>query len=271
MSTGTTNADVSLPKPPFVDIEGVINCRIVGGYSTSDPCIVVKPVGILRSGDPSRITDRGKEQLVSLGVRRIFDLRADTEVSAYSSARASIPGVEFVKVPISEKEAFDPVNLALRLKQFHERELETFLDLYHEILELGAGAYEVIFKHLIERPNELCLVHCTAGKDRAGLFTTLLMLVLGVPDEQIVQEYILTNVGLAPALPGLTARFMQNDVYRENWDGVMNMGSARSETMIATLKMIREKYGSAEGYLKSHTNIKDEDIQKLRENLLQPV
>ncbi|KAK7436534.1 hypothetical protein VKT23_000384 [Stygiomarasmius scandens] len=263
-----STTDVPLPKPPFVDIEGVINCRLVGGYPTSNPSVVVKPIALFRSGDPSRITDRGKEQMVSLGIRRIFDLRADTEVSAYASARAAIPGVESVKVPVSDKEGFDPVNLALRLKQFHEKELETFLDLYHEMLELGAGSYEKILRHLIEHPDELCLVHCTAGKDRAGLFTTLLMMTLGVPDEQIVEEYTLTNIGLAPALPALTARFMQNDIYRENWDGVMNMGSARPATMISTLKMIREKYGGAEGYLKSRTSITDEDIQKLRDNLL---
>jgi len=38
--------------------------------------------------------------------------------------------------------------------------------------------------------------------------------------------------------------------------------------MISTLKMIRDKYGGAEGYLKSRTSITDEDIRKLRDNLL---
>ncbi|KAF5365983.1 hypothetical protein D9758_006674 [Tetrapyrgos nigripes] len=269
--TTTTTTTPALPTPPFVPIEGTINFRQVGGYSTSSPSggVQVKPIILYRSGDPSRITEKGKEQLVSLGIRRIFDLRADTEVSQYASARADIPGVEFVKVPVSDEEAFDPVNLALKLKQFHEKELETFLELYQEMLECGAGAYETIFRHLIERPDELCLVHCTAGKDRAGLFVALLMMILGVPDDEIVNEYTLTTIGLAPALPALTARFQKHDVYRDNWQGVMNMGSARPETILATLSMIRSKYnGGVEGYLKARTSLVDEDLEKLRGNFL---
>ena len=37
------------------------------------------------------------------------------------------------------------------------------------------------------------MVHCSAGKDRTGVFSTLLLLTLGVPRETDIEDYLLTN------------------------------------------------------------------------------
>lgn len=104
----------SLP-PPFVIVEGVINARSVGGFSTSDTdADIVKPAILFRSADPSRITPKGKEQLLALGVHRVFDFRADDEIAGYKTTAPIIPGVEFLRAPVSESRAFDPVSLAAR-------------------------------------------------------------------------------------------------------------------------------------------------------------
>ncbi|KAK7052863.1 hypothetical protein VNI00_004182 [Paramarasmius palmivorus] len=256
-----------LSEPPFIAIQGVINARVVGGYKTSSPTSV-KPVVLYRSGDPSHITEKGIEQLRTLGIRRIYDLRADSEISSYAAATPSIDGVEIVKTPISQEKVFDPATLVELMQKFETSELETFVDLYQNILELGGPAFETILKHLLDKPDEPCLVHCTAGKDRTGVLVALILMILGVDDKDIIEEYSLTTIGLEPALPALIERFKKNNVYRDNWEGAMNMGSSRPETMAAVLKMIRERYGGAEGYLKSHTSLDDNDIQHLRQNLL---
>lgn len=51
--------------------------------------------------------------------------------------------------------------------------------------------------------------------------------LLGVDDEEIVKDYTLTTIGLEPALPGLVKRFKAHDVYRDNWEGTMNMSSSK--------------------------------------------
>jgi len=257
-----------ISSPPFIAVEGVFNIRSVGGYATSDPSLIVKPTALFRSGDPSRITEKGKNQFIALGVRRVFDFRATSEISSYKSPTPVIPGVEFIRVPVSDDNEYDPVSLALRMKQFEGNELETFLELYQEILASAGKAFEPVFRHVIENPEEPCLIHCTAGKDRTGLCTALLLMLLGVSDQDIVDDYALTTVGLQPVIPVMIERFKSITVYRDNWDGFLNMVSSRPETMAATLKMIREKYGGAEGYLKSHTSLSDEDLQTLRRNLL---
>ena len=37
------------------------------------------------------------------------------------------------------------------------------------------------------------LIHCTSGKDRTGIVVAALLLVLGVPEELIIEEYLLSD------------------------------------------------------------------------------
>lgn len=114
MSVDNTTVQTILSSPPFVVVEGVINIRDVGGYPTSNPDLFVKSSSVFRSGEPSRITDHGKEQLHSLKIVKIFDMRSDSEIVAYKTQPPAIEGVELVRVPISDKESYDPASLTLR-------------------------------------------------------------------------------------------------------------------------------------------------------------
>jgi hypothetical protein len=103
-----------LPSPPFIDIEGVINIRGIGGCPTASHRPSLRSPILFRSGEPSGITPRGKDQLVAIGIRRVFDLRSDIEIAGYKTPTPAIEGVEFVRAPVSQKQAFDPANLAPR-------------------------------------------------------------------------------------------------------------------------------------------------------------
>ncbi|KIK70730.1 hypothetical protein GYMLUDRAFT_51940 [Collybiopsis luxurians FD-317 M1] len=267
--------DSRLPSPPFVEVEGVINLRSVGGNSTQTGQMVKHNI-IYRSGDVSGITKKGREQFAHLGVHTVFDFRADNEIKNYDSETPGIEGVEIIRAPAGIQNSFDPVSIAIRLKKWETDELDAFLTLYQEILETAAEAFRKVFLHLRDHPDRPCLVHCTAGKDRTGIFITLLMMVirlrkvgiLGVEDSQIVEEYALTTIGLAPALPLLTKKLEKMQVFRENWKGATNMGSSKPETMAATLQLIQEKYGGAELYFKQFLNLNDDDIGKIRKSYL---
>jgi hypothetical protein len=104
----------ALTLPPFVSVQGVINIRTIGGYTTSYPDLVAKPRFLYRSGELTRISDEGKDQLRALGVTTVFDLRSKTEITSYDTPAPSIEGVEIVWAPVSEQGAYDPSSLAAR-------------------------------------------------------------------------------------------------------------------------------------------------------------
>ncbi|KAK0183593.1 hypothetical protein F5146DRAFT_1027874 [Armillaria mellea] len=90
----TTSDPSILSLPPFIQVQGVINIRMVGGYKTTTSLTRVKLGTVCRSGELSSLTEDGEKQLLSHGIRRIFDLRSDTEISSYSTAT---PEIEFVR------------------------------------------------------------------------------------------------------------------------------------------------------------------------------
>jgi Tyrosine phosphatase family len=108
-----------LLSPPFVNVEGVINMRDAGGQLSSVVSGArVRRGYIFRAGEPSHITDRGKDQLCALGVKIAFDLRSAVEIERYDAAPLMIDGIDFVHTPISRTESYDPVSLASRVKGF---------------------------------------------------------------------------------------------------------------------------------------------------------
>ncbi len=41
--------------------------------------------------------------------------------------------------------------------------LQTFVTLYDEILTIASSSFDTIFRHIVDKPDEPCLVHCTGG------------------------------------------------------------------------------------------------------------
>lgn len=98
---------------PFVQVEGVFNIRTAGNFRV-DLERSVKPFLIFRSGELSKITEQGIQQLIALKIKTVFDFRSKLEVAAFKSATPAIEGITFINVPMSQDRFFDPVTMALR-------------------------------------------------------------------------------------------------------------------------------------------------------------
>nr|GAT51498.1 predicted protein [Mycena chlorophos] len=245
--------------PPFVNIEGLVNLRAVGGFAAPK----TKPVILYRSAELSRITPKGKEQLQALGIHDVFDFRADDEIASYKTPAPDVPGVKFHRTPVAENRAYDPASTAARMQSFVNDERAMFVKMNSEILETAGPAFEKVLRYMVENPSEHCLIHCTVGKDRTGIFTALILSILGVPDDEIAAEYALSTPALKPVMPIIIARFKQKVGDLENWDGFNNLLSSKPENMLAILHMVREKYGGAERWILSNTNLAAADLETL--------
>ena len=101
-----------LSSPPFLTVDGVANIREVGGFTITGVSALVKPGYYFRAGELSHITDKGKEQLRSFGIRKVFDSRAPHEVARFEAPSPSIEGVEFTMASVSNDGEFDPISIA---------------------------------------------------------------------------------------------------------------------------------------------------------------
>ena len=115
----------TLSSPPFHTVEGVINFRDFGILSSppishqnlekSSQIPPIRPGVLFRSGELTRLTDKGKAKLKELGITTVFDLRSESEIRKYQSSTPAIDGVRFVHVPVTDTEEYDPMALAARL------------------------------------------------------------------------------------------------------------------------------------------------------------
>ena len=122
-----TNRKMSLPCPPFVEINGVHNLRDIGGYPTT-PGLCVRRNIVYRSGDFKSLTQVGEEKLAAMGFETIFDLRSSSEIArarvnggetyydAWTSPVPTRPQRE--DVPVFSDQDYSPEVTAIRFKDY---------------------------------------------------------------------------------------------------------------------------------------------------------
>ncbi|KAM7186550.1 tyrosine-protein phosphatase [Rhypophila sp. PSN 637] len=296
-STTTTPCGIPLPTPPFITtIPGLANLRDVGGYPisssgfsgpSSSPESTRKIVrkGILyRAAEPSSVTPDGATLLTSsaaeggLGVTHIYDLRSLIELAKKdpSSAEWDANGLAMrVFVPVFLDKDYSPEAMALRF-QAYSQGTEGFVLAYETILESAAhegngfAPFKTIIGHLAGgEQGEVtpCMVHCTAGKDRTGIIVAIVLSLLGVEDEAIAHDYSLTDLGLAQRKEAIVQHLMEAPGLFGDRARAETMVSSRKENMLATLKMMRQKYGSVEKYVVDHCKVSPDTVERLRKNL----
>lgn len=219
--------------PPFVHVEGVHNFRDLGGYPikthpNASPLIVRRNL-IFRCAEPSKITVAGAQTLRSLGITTVFDLRSGPELEK-QKARAPvvhIDGIQRQFVPVFADVDYSPESIALRYKDYASSGTEGFTKAYAEILKNAPPSYRRVLMHIRDKPEEACVIHCTAGKDRTGVLAALILMLAGVDERTIAEEYALTEIGLAALRPIILQHLTDQPALEGNMEGAMNMVSAK--------------------------------------------
>jgi len=267
-------ATTTIPSPPFVSIEGILNFRDLGGYAVSsalDSQSIRRNV-IYRCGEPNRVTLDGIAKLRSLGITHAYDLRSTTEIekniAAGRGGTVEWDGCERVFAPVFNEKDYSPENIAIRYKDYASEGTEGFTRAYADILSSAPPSYRRILLHIANETDTPLIIHCTAGKDRTGVLCALILSLCGVDDDTIAYEYALTETGLAEMKGTIVEHLLKNPALSGNKAGVLNMRSAKAVNMLATLNMIREKYGGPEAYVTQKCGLTSEDVGKIRSNLV---
>ena len=137
----------------------------------------------------------------------------------------------------------------------------------------AAPQFARLFAHLQNDPNPL-LYHCTAGKDRTGVFSAFLLLTLGVPEQTVIEDYALTNRYLAEAKPEMLKKMAaaggNNFLKKLTPDQQKVLMAADPEYLRTILRAINAKYGSFDNYRRQELHVSDADAAALRSRLLSP-
>ncbi len=223
------------PEPTrALAFEGCVNFRDLGGYRTADG-MAVGWRRLFRADGLNKLSEADRRQLIELGVATVIDLRTVDEAEQRGRFPVEEVPVRYVDLPLT-----DVLPTAEEMPSWAETSYVA--SRYALMVSEGGPALTGAFAALASGGSLPAVFHCSAGKDRTGVLSALILAFLGVPDETIVADYALS----APAMDRLLDRLKAE--YPDAVEDVMRYAPAvlqvRPETMEEFLASLRDRYGS---------------------------
>ena len=243
--------------PHVVPLEGGSNFRDLGGYRTKDGR-AVRRGAVFRSAHLGNLTQVDRANLGRLGVRTIVDLRG---VSEAAETPHRVDGIDcrivgaHIEPGVGEK-----IRGAVADGTASPHLMMQFLtDHYRDYPRRCAPGFRTLFATLSDGTHRPLVFHCTAGKDRTGFASALLLTLLGVPWETVMDDYLRTN----ELWTGHVGRYPELDI-----DTRAAIVEARTAYLEAAFDVVRADFGGPEQFAERALSLDGASRERLRADLL---
>ncbi|WP_206745206.1 tyrosine-protein phosphatase [Streptomyces sp. CB02414] len=256
---------LSTPKSASVEVTtralgltSTPNLRDVGGYRTTDGRWV--RMGAVYRSQALELSPRDRARAGSFGITDVYDLRTPTEARAVPD---EVPaGAEYTMINLLGTDGTGGAELGSSAEAVQQA-------------MIGGQRYFVTSPAFSRGLGRLLtsvadgdgaqLFHCTAGKDRTGWATAVLLTLLGVPRDEVMSDYLLSNEYYyrSPAVQAQLAAMPpeQADLYR-------HVLLAEPAYLEAGFDQVTASYGSMLDYAKDGLGLSPHTLEKLRHKLL---
>ena len=271
----TAIADLSMSYRRLLPLEGGSNFRDLGGYRTADGQTVARGM-LFRSGAMTALTDADMAYLDGFGIKTIVDLRSNEEIGLYPNHWAAKHRIEVVTgdysfaAMMSGEESGEESGDRPEMGELYPRLLESIgpqIKTYFDEA-LGEGAPMV--------------VNCSAGQDRTGIVSALMLLLLGVPEPTVIEDYLLSTDFRRPAIEqdgvdlakaaktnAFAAMMLQYRKAMPHPDRPNPLVTTDGVPYLAfVIERIRDEYGSVEAYAAKELGIDAQGLAVLRRKYL---
>lgn len=259
-------ANTGVADTRMIPMEGSRNFRDVGGYRTADGR-TVRWNALYRSGSLGNLQIVGMARLRNMDIRAIIDLRMTTERKRDRSNWLPIAGMGYWTRDYQL--GGDEASLAQIFRDPSKLTGDTMRAMmtqgYRTMPKELAPQYRALFVSLIAPEKGAVVLNCTAGKDRTGIGTALVLTALGVPYETVREDYLLSNTGLnmdsvqgaiSPQLASLPPEVIQPLV------------GVEGAYLDAAFAQMKADYGSIEAYLEKELGVGPVEIETLKRRML---
>jgi len=252
-----------------IPLQGVENFRDFGDYAAGQGRL--KRGVLFRAAHQAEATDADLETLAALGIVTLVDLRRPNERERSPSRRwtgfsAQVidndlgvtgvdPWLEFItSSDLTEASVHDYMDEYYRRLPFKERHIDLFRRFFLALAE-GRGP---------------ALIHCAAGKDRTGVLAALTHHIAGVADDDVIDDYLLTNDPtrfdrrgqmFMDHIAGITGRRPDEAAMRAA------MG-VEARYLAAAFAVIKAEHGSLDGYLEQAVGIDAATREQVRAHIM---
>lgn len=249
-------------------MDGADNFRDLGGYQTSDGK-TVKWGMLYRSDSLADLSEQDLAFIQRLKVKQIVDFRTPFEKNEDPDR---IPaGIQYVEREIdvegtAVKELFEKISSGdiddLNAVELMENANRAFVSSQQQV-------YGPHLKSLLDDNNIPSVAHCTGGKDRAGFGAAITLLALGVPEETVINDFMLTNVYTADKINKYIWMIRLGSLFRTDPELIRPLLGVERSFIVAALDQMKAEYGSIDNYFRQGLGLSDEQLNRLRERFLE--
>ena len=265
------------------------NLRDLGGLATIDGQRI-RTGRLFRSGHLSELDGAEADILGGLGLRTIIDLRRPSEVadfptpyidevdhlwmsvspedSEFAVAANLLFGEQPKRVDTAEDSGLAMATNLLFGNQPEQVDIATMLEGYfRNTVTNRLDGYRPVFEAATDPDRQPLLFHCMGGKDRTGFVAGVLLRLLGVGQEEVMADYLLTNEILGDRMARRADQARQriaqqsgvepDQVDERHLEGVRALLYTRPSFLQASFDAVTDKFGTWETFRRDGLGIDD--------------
>ena len=221
----------------WIELEGTANTRDLGGLPVTGGG-TVRRGSLIRSDNLQDLTEADVEHLLGAGLEVVVDLRTDVERAGTG------PGPLAGRVRHEALSLIRPANEVAPGAVLPDRWADGATGAYlHYLSDMPENVAAAV--RALAGPGA-AIVHCAAGKDRTGVVVAVALLAVGVPRDEVVADYALTN----ERIEGVYHRLVSADTYAADVARIgLDAHRVDPHAMAAVLDVVDERWGGAAAYL----------------------
>jgi protein-tyrosine phosphatase len=255
----------------LLKFEGVVNFRDLGGYSTTDNHSV-KWGKLYRSGTFAHTSRADLKAIQQLNLSTLIDFRSAAEKQEEPNVLPDPMGFRVVEIP-----TLDDGNIAMVGEVMQRIESGNFdgFDPNHFMLEANTQfaskftpQFTEFINTILDAKGSPVVWHCSAGKDRTGFASAVLLKILGVPQSTIIADYMVSK---EYALAGRKNEIRMLRLFKgdEAADKLTIMMGVDESWLQAAFDEINRQWGDFDNYVHSGLQLSPDDIAQLKITLLE--
>lgn len=234
----------------LIPLQGVENFRDFGDYAAGAGRL--KKGVLFRAAHQAEATDEDLAHLASLGIAALVDLRRPNERERAPSRRWEGFSASVIENDLGMT-GEDPWHAFLKESDLSLESIHAYMDEYYRRAPFKPRHLDLFSRYFqaVAKGKGAVLIHCAAGKDRTGILAALTHHVAGVSDDDIIDDYLLTN---DPTRFERRGHIFLNNIYemtgkRPTEAAIRAAMGVEARYLAAAFAAIKDQYGSLDGYL----------------------
>lgn len=246
-----------------------MNVRDLGGYKSADGRVVKKGC-FYRSAELFMFNEEEIEEIRNSDIKVILDLRSRSEYEAKPDPIFEHIRLEVCSGNVSHgAEGIDFSRDGMRKMGKDASEQLAMIKQYYQHIPFKNESYHKLFT-IIQKRETPVLFHCASGKDRTGVAAMLVLFLLGVPEETVMEDYLLSNVYLRDWIAEEFAKSTIDLEQHPETKELLQMLSGVSENIGRyLLQQIYNRFSTMEEYFEQEYGLDAKTIQKIRDAYLE--